>query len=112
MGEADARPVELEDPRVERARQSSLGRSPRSRFDDLHRRASERRDHARNLESRRSEPIEALVHERLEIRRHRQLGAWVDRAASPLERARELEGEEWIAAGRLPDAQERRPWKN
>src|SRR6266850_7027932 len=112
MGEAETIPIDLQDSRLERGGQSGLCPVAGGRLDKAQRRVGERGNDPRNLEPASPEAVEALVNELFQIRGNRQLLTRVQPAPPSLNRARELEGEEWISARRFPDAQERRSGKD
>jgi hypothetical protein len=112
MSKAETLSVFLEDPCLERIGEAASGSTTGGGFNQGCRWVCESGNNPRNLEPRRREPVEALVHELVQVRGDRQRLAGGQPAAPSLDRARELECEERISAGRLPDPQERRPGEN
>jgi hypothetical protein len=111
MRKAETVLVDLENSRLECARQSSRCLAAGGGLHEAHRRVGERGNDPRNLDSWSLETIKTLVNELFEIHGDRKLSARIDSAASSFERACELESEKGIPARRFPDAQERRPGK-
>ena len=109
MGESQALPVQLEDPRGQRLGQTGIGTATDGGFHERHGRIGERGDGARGLERRGAEAVEARVQELVEVGRDRELLAGSERAASALERACKLEREEGVAARGLPEPDQGRP---
>ena len=101
VGESHALPVQLEDPRVECLGEAEVGGLTERRFDELGRRLGNRCHHPRHLEGIRTEAVEALAQELLQVRGDRQRVAGRGRPASSLERGCELEREEGVAAARF-----------
>ena len=78
--------------------QSGLCPAAGGRLDEAHRRVGERGNDPRHLEPGSPEAINALVNELLQIAGIGSSSPGFDPAASALERARELQGEERIPA--------------
>ena len=108
MGEAQPLAVQLHDPGLQCVAEARRGVFVDRRLDEAHGRLGERGHDTRNRERLRAQAVEALVHERVEVGRDRQLLARDHPAAPALERSPELEREERVPSRRLPDAPERR----
>jgi hypothetical protein len=111
MGKAEPIALHLEDPCFECAGEPGLRLDTYGLFDEANGRRGEGSDDARDLDLSGSESIDALVHELVEVGGDRQLFARLQPPASSHECAREFECEERVAAGRLPDPQQRRTRK-
>ena len=102
VSEAQALPVQLEDPRCERLVCAGPGLPPGGNLDELHGRVGKRGDHAGNLERRGAEVVEALLQEPAEVGGDRELLARGKRAAPALERSCQLEREEGLPRATSP----------
>ena len=111
VGEAEAILVDLEDARIECLWQSRVGGAAERRADEPDGGLRERRGHGRDLERVRAEPVEALAQKLVQARRDGQRVGRSGGEAAPLERQCELQREEGVAPGRLPEPDERRSWQ-
>ena len=98
MGEAQALPVELENPRAQRLVERSVEVRPDDRPDDGGGRVCERCDDARDLQGSNTERIDPSLEQLVEVGRDRQIVARAERAAPALKRGCQLECEERVAA--------------
>jgi hypothetical protein len=104
VAETNAIAVELEHARFERFVEPDVSMTPDRRSDELDSRLGEAPRGPDNGECRPAQPVETLADERTEVGGERQLLAGSEPSAAPLERVRQLEREERVPAGRLPDA--------
>ena len=107
--EAKAVAIQLDDPRGERLGQSGVERTTDDGLDEVHGRIGNRGNHARGLERRSAEVLDALAQKLVQVGGHRELLARCEHASSALERPRELEREERVAARGLPEPDQDRP---
>jgi hypothetical protein len=111
MAEANTIAVELENAGLKRVAEPGVGPAPDCLAYELDRRLGEARHGLCDSERGRAQPVETLLHERFEVRREGELLPGRETSAAPLERARQLEREEWVPPGRLPDTPQRRTRK-